>query len=191
MVSCRWARRGPRRRADSRRTRGRGELGPRQQHPDRGERAAVPVARSLADEGGIVAARPVPLVPREPVAREACVHLVADPVARHLGHDRCGGDGRGDGVAVDDRPLRVGRLADGQGVDQQVVRRLGQVGQRLAHGELGGLQDVDPVDDLDLDAADTEWRRREPRSARTAPPAGCAAAPCCREARGSGDARAG
>ncbi len=103
-----------------------------------------------------MAARPVPLVPRKPVAREARVHLVADPVSGDLGHDRCGGDGRRDGVAIDDRPLRVRRLADGQGVDEQVVRRLGEVGQRLAHGELGGLQDVDPVDDLHLDTADTE-----------------------------------
>jgi len=66
-------------------------------------------------------AGPVALVSSEAVAREVGVHLVADAVTGNFGHDGGGGNGRRDRVAVNDRALRVRRLADGQRIDEQVM----------------------------------------------------------------------
>ena len=104
-------------------------------------------------------ARAVALVAGKAVGRIADVELGADAVAGHLGHD-AGGRNRGaDGIAVDDRALREVDLAQAERVDDQVVRLLRHAPQRLGHGQLRRLQDVDAVDHLDLHAADTHRLR--------------------------------
>ena len=116
----------------------------------------MPFARALVDQRLDVAPGAVALVAGESVGWIAVVELCTDPIAGHLGDDAGCGDRGADRVAVDDRPLREIDLAQAESVDHQVVGHRAQMAERLAHGELGGLQDVDAVDHLDLHAANAD-----------------------------------
>ena len=67
-------------------------------------------------------------------------------VARHLGHDRGGGNRRAAGVAVHDAALRHRQVGHPEGVDQDEVGQRRQLQNRALHRPQRRLVDVDGVD---------------------------------------------
>ena len=50
--------------------------------------------------------------------------------------------------------MRVGKIAERKAVDEAVVGRIAEALDRAAHGEVGGLEDVDSVDFLVVGSRD-------------------------------------
>ena len=91
---------------------------------------------------------------RKAELRELAVDFLHDVVASDLGDDASGGDRERDRVALDDAIVRVGELAERESVDEAVVGRFAEALDRAAHGEVGGLEDVDSVDFLVVGSRD-------------------------------------
>jgi len=79
-----------------------------------------------------------------------------DPVARHLGGDRGGGNGKAEAVAFHDRARRHGEFRRDIAVDQRRLRHLPERGHGALHGEQGRLENVQAVDFPDLGNADAD-----------------------------------
>ena len=95
----------------------------------------------------------LPAVPR--VARSQLDH---HPVANHLRDDRRAGDGIAEGIPVDNRGVRPNLLleaGDPEPVHQDVIM-LADPRDRTAHGEMGGVVDVQAIDLGDGCGADTQ-----------------------------------
>ena len=90
----------------------------------------------------------VALVVGEAVLRIAPVELDHHPVALHLGDDRGAGDRVAEAVAAHQRDAGEAEAGEPHGVHHRAVGRRAETRQRLAHGEAGGFEDVDLVDDV-------------------------------------------
>ena len=102
--------------------------------------------------------------PRIPAGK--CCH---DPVPGDLGDDRCGGNREAFAVTTDDCAGRAGQV-----VRQAVAVDQGEVGLKTldgaAHGEVGGSQDVHPVNDRYAGRADADFRLVPEKSVKLLPP---------------------
>ena len=78
-----------------------------------------------------------------------CQHLC---IALDLGEDRGGADFGDAGIALDDGGCRHVDIRAAVAIDEDMLRRHGQLFHRLFHGQHGGLQDVDAVDLPGIDA---------------------------------------
>ncbi len=78
------------------------------------------------------------------------------PVACDLGDDRGGSDGKAEAVARHHGADRAGQDRRNVAVDEGVCRRRRQRRHGAAHGEQGGLEDVQPVDLGDVGDADAD-----------------------------------
>ena len=91
---------------------------------------------------------------RKAELRELAVDFLHDVVAGDLGDDAGGGDRERNRIALHDAIVRVEKLAERQAVDEAVVGRFAEVFDCAAHGEVGGLEDVDSVDFLVVGSRD-------------------------------------
>ena len=95
--------------------------------------------------------RAVALMPREAVGGIFAVVLHGDSIAGHLGEDRCGAYGDGDGVPPDNGSLICARQAgNGKSVDKQYPGRRDKRADGAAHCQVCRLQNVDGVDFIDV-----------------------------------------
>ena len=85
------------------------------------------------------------------VGRIARFHFDHEAVARDLGDHAGRRDAEAESVAADEGGLRNGEGEYRQAVDQGVIRRDGQRGERAAHRFVRGSQDIEPVDFLGID----------------------------------------
>ena len=81
--------------------------------------------------------------------------LIEAGVAMHFGQDGGGRDRPAASVAIDERQLLDGKFQS-QGINQQIVRLNGQGLHGPAHGQAGGLIDVDLVDFENIGGAISE-----------------------------------
>ena len=88
----------------------------------------------------------VAFVLREAVLRIFLIHFAHIAVTGHFGKDRRGGNGHAFGIALDDRDFVAGESGLTVAVDQSKIRLHAQRFHGAAHGEKGGLQNVDLVD---------------------------------------------
>ena len=91
---------------------------------------------------------------RKAELRKLAVDFLHDVVAGYLGDDAGGGNRERDRIALYDAVVRVGKIAERKAVDEAVVGRIAEAFDRAAHGEVGGLQDVDSVDFLVVGSRD-------------------------------------
>ena len=75
-------------------------------------------------------------------------------IARHFRDHARGGDAQAVAIAIDDRRLRQREGKDRQSIDERVIRRRAERGDRRAHRFVRGAQDVDLVDLDRVDDAD-------------------------------------
>ncbi|MNX75691.1 hypothetical protein D3C86_1071760 [compost metagenome] len=100
-------------------------------------------------DGGVIA-----LVAGEAVAGVLFVQFDHQPVARRLGQDRGRRDGQGQAVALDHGGHGAGQFEAVVAVHQSHRRLKAQPLDRAAHGQAGGVQDVQFLDFLDRGEAD-------------------------------------
>jgi len=124
------------------------------------EAAAVDRAWAVLLEGGLVGGGAVAFVLGEIVFGPLFVMLAHEAVAGDLGEDAGGGDGETFAVALDDGGLRRGERGHGAAVHQRVRGRRGKLSEDGVHRAMGGLEDVDVVDDPGVDDADAEMNFR-------------------------------
>jgi hypothetical protein len=114
------------------------------------EGAAMDGRRTQRPNRFPMAGAAVPHVTRQTVAWKAAVPFPHQRVARHLGHDGGGGYGHRLSIAFHDPPLRQPEARDLESIHQQEVGNYGQAQDGSTQSEVGGLEDVDPVDLLHL-----------------------------------------
>ena len=149
-----WCRR-PRSRVNLGRLEGRA-LQPEQ--ADGAEGGAVVDGGAVALEGGAVVAGAVAGVLVPAVMGVSGGEAEHGAVADDLGDDAGGGDGEGGGVPAD---TAAGRAVEGGGavaVDEGEVGRGGEAGDGAAHGEHGGVEDVEAENLGDGGGADGDLR---------------------------------
>ena len=83
-----------------------------------------------------------------------------EAVTSDLGEDAGGGDAVALGVALDDGGLGCGERGHGAAVHQHMRGGRGKLGEGGVHRAVGGLEDVDFVDDGCADDADAEMNFR-------------------------------
>lgn len=88
----------------------------------------------------------VAFVLAETILRKLRAKLTHNPIARHLGDDARGRDRFAVAIAVDHRGLRQRKRDNGEAVDQHMLRRGDERGDRVAHGPVGRAQDIDSID---------------------------------------------
>ena len=84
------------------------------------------------------------------------VELAHEAVAGDLGEDAGGGDGVAFAIAPDDGGLGHGKRGHAAAIDERVRGGRGELGEGGVHRAVGGLEDVDLVDDRGVDNADAE-----------------------------------
>ena len=110
---------------------------------------------ALAGEGVQVLGGAVAFVTAEAVVGVEVVEGEHHAVAGDFGDDGGGGDGKGEGVAVDDAVMREGHFGKSEGVDEGVLGGGSEGGEGARHGEAAGggdAQGVDPVGGKGADA---------------------------------------
>ncbi len=90
--------------------------------------------------------RGVTLVPAESILRVKGVDFLHDPVARDLGEDARGCNGKTEFVSPNDRSMRRGEIWNRKAIDQDVFGRRGQGADRLAHRAMSCPEDIDCID---------------------------------------------
>ncbi len=122
----------------------------------RGEATAVDGARAMLLESGKVGGGAVAFVLGETVCGPLFVVLKHESVPSDLGEDAGGGDAKTLGVALDDSGLRRGERGHGATVYQRVRRGRCELGKSGVHRSIGGLEDVDLVDEHSVYDADAK-----------------------------------
>lgn len=88
----------------------------------------------------------VSLVLAETILRKTRAKLPHQSVARHLRDHARRRDAQAEAIAIDDRRLRKRKWKNRESVDQDVLRRNRQAGDRDSHRLPRSTQDIDPVD---------------------------------------------
>ena len=107
-------------------------------------------------ESGKVGGGAVAFVLGETVCGPLFVVLKHESVPSDLGEDAGGGDAKTLGVALDDSGLRRGERGHGATVYQRVRRGRCELGKSGVHRSIGGLEDVDLVDEHSVYDADAK-----------------------------------
>lgn len=102
--------------------------------------------RAVAQQRLDVGLCAVALVPGKAVGGEFFTQCRHEGVAGYLGDDAGGGNRKTAAVAPDDGRGGAGEAIDRQPVHQRMLRQRRQVEQCPAHGQVGGLPDIMPVD---------------------------------------------
>src|ERR1700691_4935052 len=89
---------------------------------DAPERSAVDRGRPVHRQRALMLLGYIPLVTAEAIFRVTLIELEHHPVPGHLGHDRRGGDGCGDPVALPHRQVWRGQAFDREAVGQEAPR---------------------------------------------------------------------
>ncbi len=69
----------------------------------------------------------------EAILRELGAKVTHHPITRYLGDHACCSDAQTDAVAVNNRSLRKRKRDDGQSINQDMIRRVGQGRDCQAH----------------------------------------------------------
>jgi hypothetical protein len=88
----------------------------------------------------------IALVLRETVVRVKRISLGHQAIASDFGDHARSRDAEAEGVSADHCGLRDGEGMHGKAVDQNVIGRRGEERNGLAHGLVGGAQDIEAVD---------------------------------------------
>jgi len=96
--------------------------------------------------------RGVTFVRRQIVLRKDVMPAHEAGVAVNFGQNGSGGYRPATRIAINQRQL-FNRKIDGDGINQEIVRERGQRFHRSAHGEAGGLQNIDLIDLKNVRAA--------------------------------------
>lgn len=126
----------------------------------RGEAAAVDGARAMLFESGLVGGGAVAFVLGETVFGPLFVVFAHEAIAGDLGEDAGGGDAVALGVALNDGGLGRGERGHKASVHQRVGRGRVELGEGGVHRAVGGLEDIDVVDERRVDDADAEMDLR-------------------------------
>ena len=110
------------------------------------ERAAMDRTGSKFMKSGQVEFGAVTLVLVEAIFWKLGAEVTHHPVACDLGDDAGGGDGQTVAIAVDDGRLRKWKRKNGKTVDQNVLRRESELGERDPHRFMRRAQNIDPID---------------------------------------------
>jgi hypothetical protein len=90
----------------------------------------------------------------EAILRELGAKVTHHPVASYLGDHTRGGDAQTDAVPIDDGSLRKWKRNDRQSINQDMIRRVHQGGDRHAHCPMTRAQNVDAIDLDGIDNTD-------------------------------------
>lgn len=90
----------------------------------------------------------------EAIFRKLRAEVTHHPIACDLSDDARGRDGQAVTVAIDDRGLRKWKRKNGKAVDQDVLWRQRQRGERDSHGFMGRPQNIDPINFEMIDNSD-------------------------------------
>ena len=104
-------------------------------------------------EGGPIAFVLIKRVPRGQI-----VVKLHQPVSQHLRHNRGAADHVAVLVAADERAAGYGHRWAHRPVDEDEIRRLGEVIDRLSHRRQGGLEDIEMVNLTRTDDAEADIR---------------------------------
>src|SRR5947209_3982194 len=118
------------------------------------ERAAMDWTGSKFMESGEMKLGAVALVLVETILRKFRAEVTHDSIPRDFGDHTGGRDRQTIAIAVDDCSLRKWKWKYGKTIDQHVLRRGGERGQRDPHGFVGRAQDVNPINLEMIDHAD-------------------------------------
>ncbi len=111
-------------------------------------------------ESGLVGGGAVAFVLGETVFGPLFVVFAHEAIAGDLGEDAGGGDAVALGVALDDGGLGHGERGHKASVHQRVGRGRVELGEGGVHRAVGGLEDIDVVDERRVDDADAEMDLR-------------------------------
>jgi len=115
-------------------------------------------------------AGPVSLVLGEAVTWVMTVPFGHQPVSVDLGHDRSRGDRRRPPIPFNDGPLGIAERGESHGVNEDKLGRIRKPHEGLAHGETGGLEDIDPINSHGVRFAETNGQGLGPDLFRQAFP---------------------
>jgi len=90
----------------------------------------------------------------EAILRELGAKVTHHSVARYLGDHAGGSNAQTDAVAVNNRSLRKRKRNDGQSINQDMIRRIGQGRDCQAHRSMAGAENVNAIDLDRIDRAD-------------------------------------
>lgn len=96
----------------------------------------------------------VALVLAETILRKARAKFTHQTVAGHLRNHACGRDAQAEAIAVDDRRLREREGENRQAINQDMIGRYREAGDRDPHRLVRCAQDVNSVDLQVIDSAD-------------------------------------
>ena len=119
------------------------------------ERAAMDRTGSKFMKSGEVQFGAVALVLVETIFGKLRAEVTHDSVARHFRDHAGGGDGQTVAIAVDDRCLRKWKWKNWETIEQNVLRRKSQRGERDPHRFMRCAQNIDPIDFEMIDNADS------------------------------------
>ena len=111
-------------------------------------------------EGGLVGGGAVAFVLGETVFGPLFVVFAHEAVAGDLGEDAGGGYAVALGVALDNGGLGRGERGHGSAIHQHVGGGRVELGESGIHRSVGGLEDIDIVDERRVDDADAEMDLR-------------------------------
>lgn len=117
------------------------------------ERAAVGWAGAVDAEAFEVVGCSVSFVFRESILRKVFVELHHEPVPGDFRNDAGGSNRETDGVAADKCCVWHRQASDWESVHQGMIH-VAEVFERFAHGEVGGIQNVEAIDVRGLDSRD-------------------------------------
>jgi len=106
-------------------------------------------ARAVYPKRFKVGLRAISLVLMKAVLREFLMQLMHQPIPAHLRNDAGGRDGKGKAVSLYDGIVREGEVPYGQPINEAVIGPLAQGLHSPSHGQVGGTQDIQPIDFLD------------------------------------------
>jgi len=119
-----------------------------------GKTAAMNGARPMPPQASEVVGRCIAFVPVEAKFRPRGRVGMHEAIAGDLGDHARRRDAEAEAVSADQRGVRNREGANGQSVDQGVDGGGGKRGDGLAHGLVGGSENVQPVDNLGLNDGD-------------------------------------
>ena len=89
----------------------------------------------------------------EAILRKMGTEVTHHSVTRNLRDHTGSGDGKAEAIAIDNSGLGNWKGNNGQAINQDVVRRIGEGGNGGAHRFVRSAQDIDPVDLHGIDNA--------------------------------------
>ena len=123
----------------------------------RRERQPVDGTRAVFRDGRQMFRRAIALVPVETVGGKLQMIFQHQPVARDLGENAGGGDGITPRVALDDGRLLHAQRLHRAAVHERVRWQRTQLRQRVVHGAMRGLEDIDLVNHRRAHPGDAEF----------------------------------